>query len=151
MRQQWRRTRTGLYRNCREAIRLKADYAEAYNQLGIVLNEQGQSAEAIENYRQAVRFKPDFAEAYNHLGVLLNFQGCPAEATENHRRALQLDPDYAEAHLNLSFALLRTGRLTEGWKEYEWRRKINDVLIPPNAKLLFITYSTSRLRPSPRM
>ena len=113
--------------NFEQAIRLEPDFAEAYYNLANSLRDEARCTEAIQNYRQAVRFKPDFAEAYNHLGVVLNAQGGYAEviendeAIENYRRALQIDPNFAEAHWNLSLVLLRTGRLTEGWKEYEWR------------------------------
>jgi len=113
--------------NFEQAIRLEPYFAEAYYNLANSLRDEARCVEAIENYRQAVRLKPDFAEAYNHLGVVLNAQGGYAEtiqndeAIENYRRALQIDPNFAEAHWNLSLVLLRTGRLTEGWKEYEWR------------------------------
>lgn len=113
--------------NFEQAIRLEPDFAEAYYNLANSLRDEARSAEAIENYRQAVHFKPDFAEAYNHLGGVLNAKGEYAEviendkAIENYRRALQIKPNFAEAHWNLSLALLRTGRFTEGWKEYEWR------------------------------
>ena len=110
-----------------EAIRLEPDFAEAYYNLANSLRDETRCTEAIENYRHAVQLKPDFAEAYNHLGGVLNAKGEYAEviendkAIENYRRALQIKPNFAEAHWNLSLALLRTGRFTEGWKEYEWR------------------------------
>ena len=43
----------------REAIRLKPDYAEAHNNLGIALKAQGKLDEAIAEYRAAIRLKPD--------------------------------------------------------------------------------------------
>ena len=113
--------------NFEQAIRLEPDFAEAYYNLANSLRDEAQSNGAIENYRQAVQLKPDFAEAYNHLGSVLNAKGKYAKviendkAIENYRRALQIKPDCAEAHWNLSIALLRIGRFTEGWKEYEWR------------------------------
>jgi len=120
-----------------QAIRLEPDFAEAYYNLANSLRDETRCTEAIENYRQAVRLKPDYAEAYNHLGVVLNAQAGYTEVIENleaiknYRRALQLNPDFAEAHWNLSLVLLRTGKLIEGWKEYEWRR---------NPKLDITTY-----------
>ena len=33
-------------------------------------------------------------------------------------------PDYAEAHLNLGLCYLLIGDYENGWREYEWRRKI---------------------------
>ena len=50
---------------CREAIRVKKDYAEAHNQLGIALYDKGQFDEAIAAYGEAIRINPEIAEAYN--------------------------------------------------------------------------------------
>ena len=36
-----------------------------------------------------------------------------------------MKPDYAEAHWNQAIAHLLTGDFKEGWKQYEWRRKID--------------------------
>jgi Flp pilus assembly protein TadD len=49
--------------SCREAIRLRPDHAEAYNNLGNSLQGQGKSDAAIEQYQQAIRLKPDSTAA----------------------------------------------------------------------------------------
>jgi tetratricopeptide (TPR) repeat protein/GT2 family glycosyltransferase len=127
-----------------KAIQLEPDFAEAYYNLANSLRDETRCTEAIEYYRNAVRLKPDFAEAYNHLGVVLNAQGGYVEkiendeAIKNYIRALQINPDFAEAHWNLSLVLLRTGKLIEGWKEYQWRR---------NPKLNITTYPHSFDKP----
>ncbi len=36
-------------------------------------------------------------------------------------RALAIDPEFAIAHWNRAMALLTLGRMTEGWREMEWR------------------------------
>ena len=43
----------------REAMRLKPDYPEAHNNLGVTLKDQGKLDEAIAEYREALRLKPD--------------------------------------------------------------------------------------------
>ena len=50
------------------AIRLKPDNAEAHNNLGVSLNDQGKLDEAIAEYREAIRLKPEHVEAHNNLG-----------------------------------------------------------------------------------
>ena len=42
---------------CREAIRLKKDYAYAHCNLGVALHDKGQLDEAITEYREAIRLK----------------------------------------------------------------------------------------------
>jgi Flp pilus assembly protein TadD len=107
--------------SCTKAVLLRPDYAQAYNTMGFSLESQHKFAEAIESYEKAVSIKPDYAEPYNHLGVLANAQGRYEQAVEYYRRAIEIEPDYAEAHWNLSLALLLSGRLAEGWRQYQWR------------------------------
>ena len=57
------------------AIKYKSDHASAYNNLGIILNEQGKYDEAIKQYQMAIKYKPDLANAYNNLGLVLKNQG----------------------------------------------------------------------------
>ena len=52
----------------RQALRLKPDYAEAHNNLGIVSEGQGKLEEAIASYRRRLRLKPDYAEASQQPG-----------------------------------------------------------------------------------
>jgi protein O-GlcNAc transferase len=49
-------------------LELKPDYAEAHNNLGNALNDQGKLDEAVACYRRALELKPDYAEAHNNLG-----------------------------------------------------------------------------------
>ena len=47
----------------RAAIRIRPDYAEAHNNLGLVLIQSGNDEEGIAALREAVRLAPDYAEA----------------------------------------------------------------------------------------
>jgi len=107
--------------NFTQAIKIEPKYAQAYSNLGTALKTEGRFDEAAQNHKRAIQIAPNFAEAYNNLGWVLNAQGKDDEAIENYREALRLKPDYAAAHWNLSFVLLRSGRLIEGWNEFEWR------------------------------
>jgi len=51
----------------RRSVALKPDYAEARINLGAVLAEQGQLAEAIEQFEIAIRLRPDLPEAQANL------------------------------------------------------------------------------------
>ncbi|MHC4629339.1 MAG: tetratricopeptide repeat protein, partial [Planctomycetota bacterium] len=106
-------------------IRLRPDYAEAHNNLGIALKEQGRLAEAVDSYKQAVGLKPHYAEAHNNMGIALHAGAEHDRALECFERAVQLVNDYAQAHWNRSLVLLLKGRFAEGWQEYQWRRKTN--------------------------
>jgi len=51
-----------------QAIRLKPDCAEAFNNRGIAYYNLGHHARAIEDYNQAIRLKPDYAIAFSNRG-----------------------------------------------------------------------------------
>jgi tetratricopeptide (TPR) repeat protein len=52
----------------REAIALRRDFADAWNELGYALRHQGRYAESLDAYHEALRLRPDFPEALEYLG-----------------------------------------------------------------------------------
>ena len=76
------------------------------------------------NYRQALFLKPGFAEAYNNLGLALQGQRKLDEAMANFRQAVLLKPDFAERTFTSPCPGF-SGRLSEGWPEFEWRWQAN--------------------------
>jgi tetratricopeptide (TPR) repeat protein len=103
------------------ALALAPGHPETRNNLGVALVDLGRTEEAIAHYEKALAVQPDRAELHNNLGLALQRQLRCAEAIECYGRALALKPNYAEAHFNRACALLLTGNLDEGWREYEWR------------------------------
>ena len=43
--------------------------------MGVALNEQGKSKEAIAAYNKALSIKPEYAEAYNNMGNAFKDEG----------------------------------------------------------------------------
>jgi tetratricopeptide (TPR) repeat protein len=97
----------------RKAIRIKSDFAEAYDHLGnllqikpdfaepyyhvgyvpdYVLNEQRKYEETIAAYRKAIQIKPDYDQAYFHLGNFLIDRQKYKEAIGAYRNAILLNP-----------------------------------------------------------
>jgi len=54
-----------------QALKIKPDYAEAYNNMGVALQDKGDLKAAINSYQQALKIKPDYAEAYSNMGIAL--------------------------------------------------------------------------------
>ncbi|MGD9122378.1 MAG: tetratricopeptide repeat protein, partial [Desulfobacterales bacterium] len=54
----------------REALRLKPDYAQAYNSLGAALVLTGKTDEAVFNFKKALQIKPDYLEPKDNLDRL---------------------------------------------------------------------------------
>ncbi len=111
----------------RRALSLKPDYHEAHNDLGIALKDLGRLEEAAACYHRALSLKPDFHEAHNNLGLMFQDQGKLDEAIVCYQRALSLKPDCPEAHFNLSTIYLLKGNFKEGWEEYKYRLRRQDV------------------------
>ena len=76
---------------------INPNYAIGFNNLGVVLKEQGKLEEAIEAYKKAVSLKPDFADAFNNLGNAFREKGKPDKAIEAYDQALSFKPDNAHA------------------------------------------------------
>ncbi len=108
------------------ALKQKPDYPEAWNNLGIIFRLRGQFEESANCFRKALTLRPIYAEARNNLGNALKDCGEMDEAILSYRHAVQLR-DTGDNHHNLALALMAAGRLQEGWREYEWRWKSNQL------------------------
>lgn len=102
----------------REAVRLKADYAEALNNWGAALNRIDQPKLAIERLQQALRLKPDFAMAHNNLGSAMELLGQLPEAIQQYQVAIEVQPDFAIAYYNLGRALDNSARAPDAMQNY---------------------------------
>jgi tetratricopeptide (TPR) repeat protein len=90
----------------------------AHYNLGIALNEKGDTDGAIAHYRQALELRPSYAEAHYNLGRLLAQNGRLDEAISHYEKALEINPADAEAHNNLGVALFASGRVDEAIAHY---------------------------------
>ena len=91
-----------------QAIRLKPDFAEAYNSRGKVKAFLGDIQGALADYNQAIRLKPDYAQAYYNRGNAKDDLGDKQGAIADYNQAISLKPDYAQAYFNrgiVKFAL----------------------------------------------
>ncbi len=77
-------------------------------------------------YEQAIAQAPNVAGALYSFARALNRHGDNDAAEEFYRRALVLDPDHPETHLNLGLCLLLRGAFAEGWREWDWRHRLED-------------------------
>jgi tetratricopeptide (TPR) repeat protein len=120
----WRNSET-LFRH---AIEVTGRNHIAYNNLGAVLERQGNLTEAIACYQEALHIKPDLAEAHDNLGRVLVSQGRMEEAQAHLLRALELSPKMASAHYHLGNLLHRQGRSEAAVAAYTHALMLNDEL-----------------------
>jgi tetratricopeptide (TPR) repeat protein len=89
----------------RRAIALRAGFADAWNELGFALRQQGRYPESLDAYGEALRLRPDFPEALEYLGEAYVKLGRLDEARRvlerlrplDARRAAELDEEIRTA------------------------------------------------------
>ena len=86
----------------RRAVALAPNFAPAWNNLGIVLQEMLKLDESRLCLERALALEPNNPETLNNLANTLKRLGLAAEAKKRWNAALALKPDYAEAYSNLS-------------------------------------------------
>jgi predicted O-linked N-acetylglucosamine transferase (SPINDLY family) len=97
----------------RGAIERHPDNPIYHGNLGNVLKDGGQPADAVTAYRRALELDPGFAEIHNNLGYLLHLDGKITEAIGHYRQAIALRPANFRAQYNLGNALYLIGRSEE--------------------------------------
>lgn len=102
----------------RLALRRDPSHAPSWNNLGILLQQQGRVAEAEAAYRRALALQPGFADAHYNLALLCQQTGAFAAAAAGHERTLALQPRHAGACANLGVVLERLGRLDEAERRF---------------------------------
>ncbi len=88
---------------CKQAIRIKPDYAEAHINLGVAYVELSMNKEAIEAYKQAIRINPDNAEAHYILGSFYAILLDRGSALEQYKILKNLDSELANKLFNMIY------------------------------------------------
>jgi len=104
-----------------QAIALKPDQADLYYSLGNAGYAQGEIEQAAEAFRRAVALNPQDFVSWNNLGKTLRDLNRLEESLAAYRQSLSVKPDYPLAHYGYALALLASGNLVDGFREYEWR------------------------------
>jgi tetratricopeptide (TPR) repeat protein len=106
-----------------QAVALCGDDPRAWNNRGNSLSALGRFEEALASYDRAIMLLPDYADAFtNRANALMNLKRLD-EALASYDRAIALKPEYAEAHWNRGLCRLLIDHRLEGWADYEWRWK----------------------------
>ena len=77
-------------------IRRAPQFAEAYNNLGLLWLQTGKLSEAESVFREAIQRKPDYAAAHYNLGLTLLKSGHSMAAQTQFETAHRLDPQISQ-------------------------------------------------------
>ncbi len=90
----------------------------AQQNMGYVLQREGDLNAAIRHYRAAVRLRRDYRPAWLNMANCQLLQHRFDDAIATYRLLLSIDADYPPAHNNLGLLLARTGRKDEALRHF---------------------------------
>ena len=93
----------------RELLALNPGHVKARNNLALLLDNTGDSEEALQQLQLCLNTEPDNPQVLVNRGGVLGTLGRFTEAEDDLRRALELDATNAEAHFNLGLLMSRRG------------------------------------------
>jgi tetratricopeptide (TPR) repeat protein len=117
----------------------------AYNELGKIYLDGGQTASAIDFFQQSLQHSPAFFGAYTNLGGALLKSGRIDEGIVALQSALRLDPGSQHTKVNLGVALDAQGRYTEAIAQYEEVLQQNPGMVDARINLGMAYYKLGRL------
>jgi protein O-mannosyl-transferase len=97
----------------RHALAVTRNNFIAHINLGAVLANQGNLAEALPHYEAALQIRPS-AELHYKLGIALLSSNQPRLAQQHLEKAVELKPDFADAYFELAMALTDQNQLEAG-------------------------------------
>lgn len=98
---EWLRNYSEAHKYCEKAIKLNADFAEAWNTLGIISFELRQYKDAICAYQKATSITKSYRTAWYNLGNVYAQIKRHNEAASAYKQALEIDNNYYPAWVNL--------------------------------------------------
>lgn len=101
----------------RDVLKLANNDARAWTNLGVALNRQDKTAEALEAWKQAIAIDPKLAGAHFNIGLTLVRKGEYAGAIAPLRQALALEPGNDGARRALALALVAQEKYQEASRE----------------------------------
>ena len=103
------------------ALAIDPEMLEAINGLGILYKRQGRFDLAMACVEKALACCPEDPGLQRNRAMLLGALGRLVEEEKAYRQIIATHPEDSDAHFGLAAALLLSGQLPEGWREYEWR------------------------------
>ncbi len=107
------------------AIKLDPEASQVHFYLAEAYRQMEDFKKSLNHFQKCLDISKD------HLGALL-MSGIVQEELKHFNQAKELYlscidayPDYVTAHVNLGMCYLLTGEYDKGWKEYEWRLKLD--------------------------
>jgi tetratricopeptide (TPR) repeat protein len=108
----------------KKSINLNDKTAQVHFYLGESYRKLKKYNDSIASFYRSIELSPDHVAAYMLLGLVYQEKKQFDLSVKSFKKCIEIMPDYAEAHLNLGLCYLLIGDYENGWREYEWRKKL---------------------------
>lgn len=134
----------------KEAIELKPDFSEAYNDLGVSYSQQGRLDWAMDCFNKAVQnilyTTPHFA--YHNMGLIHIKKNDIEKAIHYYQKAIELEPDYSAAYFDMGRAYELSGRYNDAESTYKKIMEIIPSSLIPHLELARVYKKTGQMEKS---
>ena len=111
----------------KQVLNLHPKFADAYLNLGLILEDSEKSDEALSNLEKAIEIEPDNSVILNNLGITLKSLERVDEAIKYFERAIEFAPDDSSIYYNLGITLRELNRTDDAIKNFD-----KAILLDPN-------------------
>lgn len=110
------------------AILKMPNHGGAYTNLGNVYNKLHDYKTAAKMHEKSIELEPNGSNAHSNLGTSYKYLGLSDKAITSYNKAIELDPNFVNAHFDLATMYLASEDFKNGWKEYEWRFRKEEMI-----------------------
>ncbi|NCB14418.1 MAG: tetratricopeptide repeat protein, partial [Erysipelotrichia bacterium] len=110
------------------AIKKMPNHGGAYTNLGNVYNKLYDYKTAAKMHEKSIELEPNGSNAYGNVGTSYKYLGFSNKAILSYKKAIELDPNFVNAHFDLATMYLSNEDFKNGWKEYEWRFRKEEMI-----------------------
>lgn len=128
-----------------QLLKIKPNYAPAYNYLGLMYKETGYLEESKQSFEEAIRLDPAYAQALNNLGILMHDQYDYQSAIALYRRSIMANPNLSNAYVNLGLALSEVGLISHARASLEKACRVDPSDINAQLSLATLLHKTGHL------
>ena len=113
------------YNLYQKIIQLDPLYADAYTNMGAILNRCKNNEAAIACYDKAITLNPHDSDPYSNRGIALYEMGRLEEALASYNDAITLNPQHANAYTNRGTVLIDFNAVEQALEDYNRAIAIN--------------------------
>jgi len=107
------------------------DSAEAYNNQGLVYNNEGEYDKAVDAFTMAIELDPELALAYSNRGWAYIGLGQYEQGIADCTEAIELDPELALAYSNRGWAYIKLGQYEQGFADLDKAMELDPNFLSP--------------------